>query len=77
MTAGLLAATLVALTCFLTDWLPLAAVPVIISGAAVGGLSESLIASKLESKPAHSGSTLNILNTLMGAFASGVLWISI
>jgi uncharacterized protein (TIGR00297 family) len=75
--AGLLAATLVAATCFLTGWLPSAAVPVIVFGAMVGGPTESLIASTLKNRPVHSGSILNIYNTLMGAFVSGVLWTSI
>ena len=75
--AGLAAATLVAFISYLTGWLPLASVPVIILGACIGGLSESLLASVLKDRPANADSTLNIFNTLLGAFVGGLLWLSV
>jgi uncharacterized protein (TIGR00297 family) len=75
--AGLLGSGAVAWSCIVTHWLPLTALPVIVLGALVGGLLESVIASTLRKIPAHAGSTLNIYNTLMGASVSGVLWLLI
>jgi len=75
--AGLLAATLVASISALSAWLPFSAVPVIIVGALSGGLFESVVASRIKQRPRNTGSTLNIYNTLMGAFISGLLWLNV
>lgn len=72
---GLLGSALMGLAGFLTGWLPLTAVPVIVVGALIGGLTESFIATNLKHRPQNAGSTLNIYNTLMGALVSGLLWL--
>jgi len=75
--AGLTAAILLSLLCVATGWLPLKAAPLISLGALCGGLAESVIASRLEKEQIDAGFTLNIYNTLMGAFVSGLLWLNI
>ena len=75
--AGVLAAALVGLISFWTAWLPLSAAPVIVVGALSGGTAESVLASVLKRKPEYSGSTLNLFNTLLGAFVSAMIWLNV
>jgi len=73
--AGLVAALTVALSGAYVGWFPPAAVPAVLVGALTGGLFESVVASMMTNRPENTGSTLNIYNTLMGAFVSGLIWL--
>jgi len=69
------AALTVALSGAYVGWFPPAAVPAVLVGALTGGLFESVVASMMTNRPENTGSTLNIYNTLMGAFVSGLIWL--
>jgi uncharacterized protein (TIGR00297 family) len=72
--AGFVAAAIICAVPFSTGALPLTGIIVVVTAAAVGALSESLMASWSKPKFVYAGEVLNFYNTLAGASIAAGLW---